>query len=90
MTTIRTAGNKVQRFAWAAGKPVAESDDAQLPQDGVFSESPIASALERPLWRAEGDRFVFYDLYAGETIEVAFDGGVLKSGTSTASRFRAP
>lgn len=88
MTTVRTAEGKVLRFAWSGGKPVAESDDEELPHEGVFSVSPIHYALERPLWRTRGDSFVFYDLYAGESIDVVFDENALQSGTSAAAKRR--
>jgi len=81
MTTIRAhAGGAVKtlRFVWAGTEPEPDSDDGALPRIGPFSESPIAFALERPLWREKGDSFVFYDIYADETIRVSFAGGRLR------------
>jgi CubicO group peptidase (beta-lactamase class C family) len=52
MTTIRAKYDGLEknlRFAWTNNQPVAESDDGALPHIGVFSESPIRFALERPL-----------------------------------------
>jgi CubicO group peptidase (beta-lactamase class C family) len=85
MTTIRANG-KVLRFAWSGNDAVAESDDNQLPHIGIFSESPIAYALERPLRRENGDTFAFYDIYANETIRVTFTGDTMKIGTTEARR----
>ena len=90
MTTIR--GNavgieKVLRVAWSRNEAVPESDDGKLPHIGVFSEAPIRFALERPLWRESGETFVFYDIYAGETIPVVFQGDSLNVG-GTVGRLR--
>jgi hypothetical protein len=91
MTTIRAlvdGSEKILRFAWSNNEPVAESDDGALPHIGFFSESPIRYALERPLWRESGDTFVFYDIYADETIRVTVAGDTLTVGTTSASRKR--
>lgn len=92
MTTIRARADgteKILRFAWSNNEPVEESDDGALPHIGVFSESPIRHALERPLWRESGDTFVFYDIYADETIRVTIAGDTLTVGTMSASRTQA-
>jgi len=89
MTTIRArheGREKTLRFAWANNGAVAESDDGALPHVGIFSESPISFALERPLWREEGGTFVFYDIYADQTIRVAFTGETMTVGTTQAKR----
>ncbi len=91
MTTIRAlvdGSEKILRFAWSNNEPVAESDDGALPHIGFFSESPIRYALERPLWRESGDTFVFYDIYADETIRVTVAGDTLTVGTTSASKTR--
>jgi CubicO group peptidase (beta-lactamase class C family) len=66
MTTFRSGG-KTWRFAWSRGEAVDESDDGTLPHNGIFSESPIAYALERPFWW-DGKEFVFYDFFADASI----------------------
>jgi CubicO group peptidase (beta-lactamase class C family) len=68
MTTFRAKG-KTWRFAWQHGDAIEESDDGTQPHEGIFSESPIAYAIERPFWW-DGTEFVFYDLYAGETLRL--------------------
>jgi hypothetical protein len=68
MTTFRSGG-KTWRFAWSRGEAVDESDDGTLPHNGVFSESPIVYALERPFWW-DGKEFVFYDFFANETLRL--------------------
>ncbi|MCU1231138.1 MAG: beta-lactamase [Acidobacteria bacterium] len=68
MTTFRAHG-KTFRFSWLRGEPIEETDDGTRPHDGIFSESPIAYALKRPFfWN--GTEFVFYDLYADETLRL--------------------
>jgi CubicO group peptidase (beta-lactamase class C family) len=91
MTTVRATfdrGPRVLRFAWSSGNPIKESDDERLPGAGFFSESPIHHALERPLWRTADGTFVFYDIYADETIAVKFEGDKLTIGATEASRSR--
>jgi CubicO group peptidase (beta-lactamase class C family) len=68
MTTFRSEG-KTWRFTWLRGGPVDESDDGTQPHNGIFSESPIAFALEREFWW-NGSEFVFYDLFANETLRL--------------------
>jgi hypothetical protein len=95
MTTFQTRSaraTRTWRFAWQAPRgwtpgtgvenwnAVPESDDAQLPQTGVFSESPIPFALERPLWRTTGNTFVFVDLYTQQSVEVSFGPDAMTVG----------
>lgn len=86
MTTVRDAAGRVLRFSWSRGEPVRESDDDALPHDGIATISPIACALERPLWRERGDTFVFYDIYADEVIRVDLANGRLRVGPIEALR----
>jgi CubicO group peptidase (beta-lactamase class C family) len=88
MTTVRDATGRTLRFSWAGSEPVPEGDDGALPHDGIATISPIAYALERPLWRENGDTFVFYDIYTSETIRVTFTGDTMKVGATVAERRR--
>lgn len=86
MTTVRDDQDRVLRFAWSRNEPVEESDDGEVPRVGVASISPIRYALERPLWRENGDTFVFYDIYTDQSIRVEFAGDKLKVGAIEAVR----
>jgi CubicO group peptidase (beta-lactamase class C family) len=80
LTTVRDNEGRILRFSWSRGEPAEENDDGELPHVGVASVSPIKYALERPLWRENGDTFVFYDIYTDQAIRVEFAGDRLKVG----------